>query len=75
MKNLIKKIYRFRAKWSLINRYTYLQAVDEIMEEYQTAQILRGGSEEFLSQGRHSLSETQARMKEQQTFIDYLKKI
>ena len=74
-KNLKQKFYRFRAKWSLINRYEYLMEVDKLMEEYQTGMILRGGSEQFLAQGRKSLSESQARMKEQKNLIDFLKKL
>jgi len=49
--------------------------VDKLMEEYQTGMILRGGSEQFLAQGRKSLSESQARMKEQKNLIDFLKKL
>lgn len=68
-------MYRLRAKGSLIRRYKYLNEVDRLMEEYQTAQILRGGSEEFLSAGRKTLVETQGRMREQKNLIDFLKKL
>jgi hypothetical protein len=73
IKNLKKKYYRFKAKWSLINRYEYLNEVDKLMESYQTQMILRGGSEEFIRKSRAQLSESQARMREQENLIKFLR--
>ena len=73
MIKLKQKYYRFKAKWSLINRYEYLNEVDKLMEDYQTAQILRGGSAEFLAKGRDELSKSQSRIKEQQTLVAFLR--
>lgn len=75
MKKLKKKFLRWKAKWSLINRYEYLNEVDRLMEQYQTQQILRGGSEQFLTQARKGLSESQARMKEQQNLVTFLRQV
>ena len=75
MKNLKQKFYRFKAKWSLINRYEYLNEVDKLMEEYQVKQILQGGSDEFLGKSRQQLSESQSRLREQQKLVAFLRKI
>ena len=75
MKNLKQKFYRLKAKWSLINRYEYLIEVDKLMEEYQTQNILRGGSDEFISRARQQLSESQSRLREQQKLVDFLRKL
>lgn len=72
---LTEKWLRFRAKWSLIHRYRYLNEVDRLMEEYQTAKLLDGGSQEFLNKGREQLTETQGRIREQQKLIDFLKEL
>ena len=45
------------------------------MEEYTTANLLEGGSEEFLKQGRKSLSENQGRQREQTKLIEFLRKV
>lgn len=74
MNNLKQKFYRLRAKWSLINRYEYLIEVDKLMEDYQVQQILRGGSDEFISKSRQQLSESQSRLREQQKLVDFLRK-
>jgi len=74
MKNLKQKFYRFKAKWSLINRYEYLNEVDKLMEDYQVQQILRGGSDEFISKSRQQLSESQSRIREQQKLVDFLRR-
>jgi len=73
MENIKHKIMRFRAKWSLINRYEYLNAIDELMEEYITAQILSSSGEAFLKESRSKLLETQGRMREQQKLVDFLR--
>jgi len=73
--NLIQKFNRFRARRALISRYLYLNEVDKLMEEYTTANLLEGGSEEFLKQGRKSLSENQGRQREQTKLIEFLRKV
>ncbi|NCN26059.1 hypothetical protein GW915_00655 [bacterium] len=70
------KYYRWLAKKRLVNRYGgYLQEVNNILEEYLTAKILQGGSQEFLNKGRNELAEKQAEIKENASFVDFLKRI
>lgn len=75
MENLIKKIYRYRAKRSLISKYLYLNEVDRLMEEFQTSKILQGGTEEQIQKGRNALSEIHMRMRGQTELINFLKNI
>lgn len=65
--------YRWKAKRDLIKKYMYLQEVDKLLEEYLTAQILKGGSQEFLSKSRQSLVKKQGDMKNQEGMIMFLK--
>ena len=68
-----EKYYRRKAKRDLIKKYSYLQEVDKLLEEYLTAQILKGGSQEFLSKSRQSLVKKQGDMKNQEGMIVFLK--
>jgi len=73
MKNLIQKYYRFKAIRSLSKRYAYEQVVNELMEEYDTHKLLNGDlNEKGIAQGRASLSEIQAKMRETTKLLDFL---
>ncbi len=65
--------YRTKARRTLINRYEYLHEVDALLEEYLTSKLLRGGSEEFISKGRNDLANKQAEMRENSSFVSFLR--
>jgi len=74
MKNIKKKIknkyLRWKAKRGLVRKYEYLQAVNELLEEWITKRILEG------QQGRRKeLQDKQNEIRETAEFIKFLKKI
>jgi hypothetical protein len=71
---MMKYFYRRLARWRMVRRYKYLNEVNKILEEYLTSKILRGGSAEFLQKGRNDLVKSQNEIKEQENFIEFLKK-
>lgn len=66
---------RWLAKKRLIGRYEYLNEVNKILEEYLTKKILQGGSQEFLTKGRADLVKNQNETKENENFVEFLKKL
>jgi len=70
-----KKYYRWLARRRLINRYLYLNTVNEIMEEYITEKLLAGGSDESLKVGREQLLKMQNETQENKRFVNFLKKL
>lgn len=72
---LKKKYYRWKAKFTLIRRYEYLNEVNAVLEEYITDKILQGGSQEFLAKGRQDLINKQAEIRETTKMVEFLKKI
>lgn len=73
--NLKKKYYRWKAKSTLIRRYEYLIEVNTVLEEYITAKILEGGSQEFLTKGRQDLISKQAEIRETTKMVEFLRKV
>jgi hypothetical protein len=73
--NLKKKYYRWKAKFTLIRRYEYLNEVNAVLEEYITSKILEGGSAEFLAKGREDLIKKQAEIRETVKMVEFLKRI
>lgn len=67
--------YRTKARRTLINRYEYLHEVDSLLEEYLTSKLLQGGSQEFVSKGRNDLANKQAEMRENSSFVSFLKSL
>ena len=72
---LKKKYYRFKAKFTLIRRYEYLNEVNQVLEEYLTAKLLQGGSSEFLAKGRADLANKQSEIKETDLMVAFLKQL
>jgi hypothetical protein len=72
---LKKKYYRWKAKFTLIRRYEYLNEVNAVLEEYITFKILEGGSQEFLTKGREDLIKKQAEIRETTKMLEFLKSI
>lgn len=76
MWNKIKiKYYRWKARFTLIRRYEYLNEVNAILEEYLTQRILGGGSAEFLGKSRSDLIAKQNEIKETQNMVHFLKNL
>jgi len=73
--NLKEKYYRRKARRKLISQYEYVLEVDKIMEEYLTEKLVQGGSEEFMAKGRADLANSQAKVKTDSEFIQFLKRI
>lgn len=74
MKKIISAYYHWLAKRRLTGQYRYLNAVNDLLEKYITDRILNGGSSEFISKGRTDLVNKQKEIKENQNFIEFLKK-
>ena len=74
MKNLIKKYYRWLAKWRLTHRYEYLIEVNTLLEEYVTQEILAGGSAEFIGKYRQDLITKQNEIKSHEKMVAFLKR-
>lgn len=72
---LRRKYLRGRARRKLIHQYQYVQEVNRIMEEYMTAQLLKGGSDEFMAKGRSDLAKTQNDLKVNKEFISFLQNL
>lgn len=72
---LKKKYYRWKAKFTLIRRYEYLNEVNAVLEEYITSKILEGGGAEFLEKGRKDLINKQAEIRETVKMVEFLKRI
>ncbi len=66
--------YRWLAKWRLVRRYRYLNEVNKILEAYLTSRIINGGSEDFITKARRDLVEKQNEIKENNGFINFLRK-
>ena len=73
--NLKKKYYRWKARFTLIRRYEYLNEVNAVLEEYITKKILEGGSQEFLAKGREDLIKKQSEIKETEKMVEFLRSI
>ena len=74
--NIKERYYRWLAKRRLINRYGgYLKEVNKILEEYITDKLIQGGSSEFMEKGRQELINKQSEIKENDKFVDFLKKL
>ena len=74
MKKLRDIYYAWLAKKRLLGQYRYLNAVNNLLESYITERILSGGSSEFINKGRTDLVNKQSEIKENQNFINFLKK-
>lgn len=74
MKKIINAYYTWLAKRRLIGQYQYLNAVNNLLEKYITERILNGASSEFINKGRQDLVNKQNEIKENQNFINFLKK-
>ena len=72
MKRLIEGYYTWLAKKRLLGQYRYLNAVNNLLEEYITNRILQGGSQAFIDKGRQDLVNKQSEIKENQNFIEFL---
>lgn len=70
---LIIKYLRLKAKLKLMRRYRYLNEVNKILEEYETARILNGGSKEYIASCRGELVKKQNMINENSKFIEFLK--
>jgi hypothetical protein len=70
---MIKKYYRWLAKWRFVHRYAYLIEVNNLLEDYITKSLLEGGSPEFLDKGRKDLVSTQQDTKQKESFINFIK--
>lgn len=68
------KYYRWKAKFTLIRRYEYLNQVNAILEEYITDRIIAGGSADFLGKSRSDLVTKQNEIKETEKMIEFLRK-
>ena len=73
LQKLKLKYYRFMAIRRLIKRYEYENEVNRILEEWDTYKLLQGGNEKFVKAGRDQLAEMQARIKETQAMVDFVK--
>jgi hypothetical protein len=71
--NLKLRYYRAKAIRTLIRRYEYENEVNKLMEDYDTAKLLNGGSEKFVAAGRAQLAEMQAKVRETDLLINFLK--
>jgi len=74
IKKLMTGYYAWLAKRRLLGQYRYLNAVNNLLEGYITERILNGGSSEFIQKGRTDLVNKQSEIKENQNFINFLKK-
>jgi hypothetical protein len=72
---LKNKYYRWKARFTLVRRYEYVNEVNKVLEEYLTMKILQGGDAEFLNKGRKDLTTKQAEIKENDRFIQFLKRL
>lgn len=75
IENMKINFNRWLAKTRLIRRYRYLNEVNNIMEEFITQQILRGGSDEFINESRKQLLNLQQDTKRQGELVDFLKNL
>lgn len=69
----MEKLYRWYAKYRLIQRYKYLLEVDKLMEQFTTQNILDGGSDSFIAASRNQLVTLQNEMKGRKRLLDFLK--
>lgn len=69
------KYYRWKARFTLIRRYEYLNEVNKVLEEYLTKRILDGGSADFLAKGRTDLIAKQNEIKETENMVFFLKNL
>lgn len=72
---LTLKYYRWKARFTLIRRYEYLNQVNRVLEEYITERIIGGGSADFLGKSRSDLVTKQNEIKETDKMIEFLKKV
>lgn len=72
--SLKNKWYRLKALRSLRKRYEYENVVNAIVEEYDTEKLLaKGLNEKAVATGRDQLATMQAKMKETDKFLEFLK--
>jgi hypothetical protein len=71
--NILEKYYAFKARRKLIHQYKYLIAVNKLLETYLTKRILQGGSAEFIGSARKNLIDKQNEIKENESFVEFLK--
>jgi len=71
-----EKFNRFRAKRSLINKYSYLIEVDKLLEEHEFNKILNGNlNDKQMIKSREQLVEIKLRIASQKEFVAFLKSI
>lgn len=70
-----ERYYRWKARFTLVRRYEYLNQVNRVLEEYLTMKILQGGSADFLAKGRKDLIDKQNEIKETDLMISFLKNL
>jgi len=72
---LKQKYYRKLARFRLKKRYSYLNEVNKILEDYIKTRVLEGGDEKFLQKSRQDLISKQAEIKENERLINFLKQL